>query len=310
MTGRGSEVPTCVSFPAMSQRIVASLLVASAMLLCAILPAAPAESDTPDTQRDDLIDFGLDADDDLSIIDSAERRESRLDQFTVRENSAFSPGERLVYSVRYGFIQAGEAALEVRREAMVAGRPCYQIVGTAKSSDFFSSIFRVNDRVESYLDTLYLIPWRFEKELNEGKFHASEHVEMDQINRVATYLDGRTFEMVPEAQDMISAIYHLRTLDLDPGDVVVVKTHADRQNVDIEIHIGERKRVKTSAGEFDCLEAQPFLLLDTGLYDHKKGKLLMYLTDDERRLPVMFKIKVFFGSIVMSLSELSLAEDS
>ena len=29
----------------------------------------------------------------------------------------------------------------------------------------------------------------------------------------------------------------------------------------------------------------------------------MYVTDDARRLPVLFKIKVFFGSLVLTLTD-------
>ncbi len=257
-----------------------------------------------------MIDFDLGDDDELRVIDRTDRREARLGQLTERGNRAFAFGEKLVYSVRYGFIHAGEAVLEVRRNPAINGRPCYRIIGTAKSNEFFSSFFRVDDRVESYLDTLYLLPWRFEKELHEGKYHNLQRVEMDQINRLATYLDGQVVEMTPEAQDIISAIYYLRTHDLYPGQVMNIKTHADHKNIDLEVRVGERSRVDTPAGKFDCIEVEPLIVLDTGLYDHKKGKLLMYLTDDERRLPVMFKVKVFFGSIVLALTEMVVGERS
>ena len=60
--------------------------------------------------------------------------------------------------------------------------------------------------------------------------------------------------------------------------------------------------LETHGDLVDCLEVEPKLLIDTGLYDQEKGKLLIYLTDDRRKLPVLFKIKVFFGSLVLTLT--------
>ncbi len=251
------------------------------------------------------VDVDLDFGDVPSVIDADQRRSARLDAFIPRENTAFFAGERLTYSVKYGPIRAGECRLEVGAPVVVEGRPCLPLVGTARSSDFFSSIFRVEDRMESFLDVDYLLPWRFRKNLQEGKFRANQVIDLDQVNRVATYHDGAAIPLDPEAQDVLSALFYIRTLDLSPGRQAVFRVHADKKNVDMELHVLGRERVDTDAGKFDCLVVEPLILLDSGLYDHKKGKLVMYLTDDARKLPVQFKIKVFFGSIVLSLTELT-----
>jgi hypothetical protein len=49
----------------------------------------------------------------------------------------FGVGERLVYSVQYGLITAGEATLEIRNIATLNGNPCYRIVSDARTIDFF-----------------------------------------------------------------------------------------------------------------------------------------------------------------------------
>jgi hypothetical protein len=109
--------------------------------------------------------------------------------------------------------------------------------------------------------------------------------------------------MDPAAHDMLSSLYYIRTLDLEPGMRVECRTHADKRNVDLEISVRERERVETPAGTFDCVVVEPKILLDTGLYDHEKGKLEIFLTDDHRSLPVLFRVKVFFGSLILTLTE-------
>lgn len=255
-------------------------------------------------RADDPLDLDILNDDDLSVITSEDRRDRRLDALKPRDNGAFEPGERLVYSVRYGIIRAGEAMLAVERRTTFNGRPCYHLVATAQSNDFFSGVFKVDDRMESYLDVDYLLPWMFEKRLHEGGYQAYQRIELDQINQLATYQDGNVVEMEASAQDYLSVLYYLRAMDLAPGTKASLRTHADKKNVDLEVEVIGREEVETPAGTFSCLVVEPHILLDTGLYDSKKGKLLMYLTDDERKLPVLFKIKVFFGSLILTLTDL------
>lgn len=242
--------------------------------------------------------------DDPSLIDSEDRRTAQLGELEPRANHAFRTGERLTYSVRYGIVRAGECRLEVLPETTVDGRLCHHLIGTAVSSDAFAAVFRVNDRMESFVDVNYLVPWRFEKELHEGTYDAHQRIEFDPLNRVATYQDGTRIPLEEAVFDVLSALYVLRTMDLSPGARFTLPAHADKKNVDLEIRVRGRERVETPAGKFDCLAVEPLILLDSGLYDHKRGKLVIYLTDDARKLPVMFKVRVFFGSIVLTLTDL------
>lgn len=273
------------------------ILTLHTLLMLAV--AAPVAAQSTGDGLIDLDDIG-----ESNVSDSADRRTRLLDRFEPHDEGAFAPGERLVYSVRYGIIRAGEATLTVGDPVTVNGRRCYEITGTAESNDFFSSVFRVDDRMQTYLDTEFAIPWRFQKELNEGGYHARQRIELDQINQVATYHDGETVEMDVAAHDMLSSLYYIRTLDLVPGLRLQCRTHADKKNVDLEIFVSGRQRVETPAGTFECVVVEPKILLDTGLYDHDKGKLEIFLTDDERKLPVLFRVKVFFGSLVLTLTSL------
>ena len=201
----------------------------------------------------DDIDLDIGTPGELEVISSDVRHDLRLEQFEVRRNDAFGVGERAVYSVRYGLIRAGEATLSVEESTTVNGRPCLVLVGTANSNDFFSSIFSVDDEMRSWFDAEFLIPWRFEKELHEGDFHAEQSIDLDQVNRVATYGDGRTFPMDAAVQDALSALFYIRTQDLRIGSKRVLRTHADRKNVDLAVEVVGRERVGTPAGDFDCL---------------------------------------------------------
>jgi hypothetical protein len=129
----------------------------------------------------------------------------------------FQVGERLVFSVRYGPVRAGEATMAIEGTALVGQDSCYHIVSTAASNDFFSTFFHVRDRYETYMDTQWLLSRRYEKHLSEGDYRNSAVVEMDQRHQLAIYDNGKVFEMLPGSHDVLSAFYVTRTLPLQVG---------------------------------------------------------------------------------------------
>src|SRR5439155_8363202 len=66
----------------------------------------------------------------------------------------FQVGERLTYALSWGIISAGNAVLEVSERQTVGGRPVVKLVHTARSNDFISAFYSVNNRVESLLDVV------------------------------------------------------------------------------------------------------------------------------------------------------------
>ena len=64
---------------------------------------------------------------------------------------------------------------------------------------------------------------------------------------------------------------------------------------------GAALRVVTPAGAFDCVAIEP--VLKAGGIFKSKGRLVIWLTDDEHRMPVLMKSKVAIGSISVVLQE-------
>ncbi|NNC94091.1 MAG: DUF3108 domain-containing protein, partial [Chitinophagales bacterium] len=87
------------------------------------------------------------------------------------ENNAFRTSEILEFKVHYGFVNAGEAKLEIRDELKTFGdRTCYHIIGTGRSTGAFDWFFKVRDRYETFLDTEAIIPWYFKRNIQEGGY--------------------------------------------------------------------------------------------------------------------------------------------
>jgi hypothetical protein len=219
----------------------------------------------------------------------------------------FGVGEKLTFEIKYGFVSAGTAVLGIPRLIDERGYECYHIVSLAESNQFFSVFFTVRDVAESYLDVRELVPRRFEKRLHEGEFRAHDLVIYDHERGLARYprQEGRIVPVSAGAQDILSSLYYVRLMPLEVGHSVFIENHADKKNYPLEIKVLKRERVSVPAGEFNCIVVEP-VVVGPGLFSHK-GRLTVWLTDDEARIPVQMKSKVVIGSVAAVLTDLDYA---
>ena len=218
----------------------------------------------------------------------------------VVTNRAFGVRERLEFSVGYGVIKAGTAVMEIPEIVKFNGKKCYHIVSTAKSNKFFSVFFKVDDKVESFMDVHELYSHRFDKHIREGKFKADISTIFDQENHLAIYNNSQdTFSVAEYVQDVLSAFYFVRTQDLKVGKSLFVDNHTDKKNYPLEVKVLRKERIGVPAGTFDCVVVEP-ILKASGIFK-QKGSLTVWLTDDETKMPVLMKSKVVIGSISTKL---------
>ncbi len=207
----------------------------------------------------------------------------------------------MVFNIGYGPISAGEGILEVLGTTEYKGHTCYHIQSKANSNRFFSSIYKVRDKITSYIDVETLYSHYFHKRLREGDYKKTVEVDFDHLAEEARYSNGETYPITTGVQDVLSAFFYVRNLDLTPGNTYRVPAHTSRRTYELEVIIHGKERVKVEAGTFDCFVVEP-VLVGEGLFKHE-GKLTLYITDDANRVPVMIKTKVPVGSIDVELKE-------
>jgi len=219
------------------------------------------------------------------------------------EEPWFGPGEKAVFSLDYGIVNAGEGTLYVRPMIDYDGSRCYHLRTRARSNRFFSAIFRVRDQADSFLDADSLYSRYFNKHLREGDYRRDVEIHFDQKNRRAYFPDGRENEIEPHTQDVLSAFFRVRAMDLEPGMEFDLPTHGDKRMYPLRVRVLRREVVECTplGGEVDCLVVQPFLA-DDGLFKHE-GDLLLWLTDDERHIPVKMRANVPVGAIEATLKD-------
>ncbi|MGB2868854.1 MAG: DUF3108 domain-containing protein [Bacteroidota bacterium] len=229
----------------------------------------------------------------------------RQDTLRTIQNVAFAQGERLVFDVGYSFFTAGEAVFSVPASDTVHGRECYQVLFTVNTTPSFSWIFKVEDRYESLVDKKGIFPWRFSQRIREGKYSRDFTAELDQVNNVAITQDGK-YPIPPYVHDVVSAFYYTRIMDFStirPGQKTYLQNFYKDTSFTLAIKFLGFQRISVDAGTFDCVIVEP-LIKEGGLFK-SEGRVLLWLTNDERKIPVKVSTKVVIGSIDAELREYS-----
>jgi hypothetical protein len=213
----------------------------------------------------------------------------------------FRTGESLRFTVQYGFIHAGSAWLEVPDVHDWCGHPVYRLVARAESNAFFSRFYRVRNRIESFWDVSGGFSRRYIENRREGKYRQQNDIVFDADRNQAVYSDGSVFPVPPHVQDALSSFYFTRTQPLPLGGSIVFHYHASKKSQPLMVKVLGRERVTTPAGTFDCIAIEP--ILKAGGVFKSSGRLVVWLTDDSRRMPVLMKSKVVIGSVSVVLAE-------
>jgi len=219
--------------------------------------------------------------------------------------SAFKVGEKLTYRLHYGFIDAGEATVEVKStDYSPQGRELVHVVGKGRSLGAFNWFFKVRDRYESYIDSEGMVPWKFVRRIEEGGYKKSQDYFYHQDKLAVDNGQGKTFEIPAYTQDMISSFYYARSIDMSdaqPGDIFTVRTFMDDELFDLNIKYLGKENVKLRKGEFRCMKFAP--VVQEGRVFKDADDLQVWITDDANKIPILVKAEILVGSIKMEVVE-------
>ena len=218
-------------------------------------------------------------------------------------NDAFAPGEMLEWRVHYGFVDAGIARISVEEsEHTIGDRKLWHIVGTGKSKGAFNWFYKVDDRYESYIDQEGVFPWMFVRRCNEGGYIIEQDYIFHQSKEYVEDDKGKTYDVPVGVQDMLSAFYHARTMDLSSfeiGDTLTVETFVDGELWPLQCKYLGNEDVKVDAGEFACMKFAP--IVQKGRIFKEEEDLTVWITNDKNRVPVLAQANILVGSIKMEL---------
>jgi hypothetical protein len=225
-------------------------------------------------------------------------------QYRKVENKAFKDGEFLKYKLAYGFMNAGEATLEVKKvKKKIQGREILHIVGRGYSISAFDWFFKVRDKYETYLDEEGIFPWLFVRRIEEGGYKKEQDYKFYQNQERVEHVQKELEYEVPHGvQDMISSFYYARTIDFTDAkknQVYQFDSFVDGEVYPIKIKYVGTKNIRVNAGKFECMVFHP--VVQEGRIFKKDDDVTVYITNDENKIPVLARAKILVGSVRMEL---------
>jgi len=208
--------------------------------------------------------------------------------------------QRFEYDISWLGIKAGEASLELHYDD--ASRNRKTIHSTADSVDWISSFYRVEDRAWSRLESDGT-PYYFEIRQREGKYrsHKETFFEDGKVRYINHRKDRRIEKDVSEIHyDVLAAFFHVKAGELVPGKPVFVNMFDSGKIEQVEVKVLKKEKIEVAGGKIETVLIQPVLTTD-GLFKHK-GKILIWLSDDGRRVPVQVSTEVGLGSVRATLT--------
>jgi len=220
--------------------------------------------------------------------------------------TAFPKNERIVYDLTWFGIKAGDITLTVNN----IGGDKRRIVAVAKSSPLFSLFYPVEDRFVTEVSGPQMLPRWIVIRQREGNYRSLKRAIFDQAGLKVLYEKDDeapvSYDLPRPAHNEISSFYIMRALPMSIGQSVFVETFASKKSYTVQVQVLQKERFQTKLGEVDTIKVKPELLFE-GVYQ-RKGDVYVWLTNDERRIPVKVKGAIRIGSLVATLADWQILE--
>lgn len=218
-------------------------------------------------------------------------------------NDAFKAGEILAFRLHYGLMDAGEIVMEVKPDLIeVGGRKVYHVVGNGYSKGTFDWFYKVRDRYETYIDKDAMLPWMFVRRVNEGGVIINQDYTFNHYTNKVDVGSGEKVDVPAGTQDMISAFYAARNLDLKnakEGDVFTINSIVDKEIWPLKIRYVGKEKITCEIGTFNCVKFRP--IVQKGRIFKREDDLNVWLTDDKNHIPLRAQAKLMVGSIKLDI---------
>jgi hypothetical protein len=201
--------------------------------------------------------------------------------------------------------------------AMPTAPYALKFTGDVASEGFFTKLFNLkfHQHVESIVDPVSMAVQKTVKLDEQGKRVRTSEATFDQTKGKVVWIErdpnnptrpARTVsnDFTGAVQDVVSAIYYLRTQKLEVGKSFEIEISDSGRVYRVPVRVSQLKRMKTVIGRVTAVLVEPDLFGD-GRMVNAKGQFSIWLTDDQRHLPVSAQIKGEFGTFDITLKKVS-----
>lgn len=231
--------------------------------------------------------------------------------------SPYKIGESLTYEGKYSrsILRGIEVADLTFTVTQAPEGDDFLIKSEAKSKGTLTKLFNFKfyQRLESFIDNDELRVSRSIRRDEQGdRIRESESL-FDYENKKVTYYEidpndparpprRVAAELGTNAQDLVSGVYMLRALPLAVGKTFEITVSDSGLIYNIPVKITAREKQKTVLGKVWCFRIEPEVFGENRPVE-QEGSMIIWITDDTRRLPVRAQVNSSIGKIEVKLKK-------
>jgi len=241
-------------------------------------------------------------------------------QEKLRAPLPFERGEELLYQAEFtkGLLRSVDVA-EFHFKSVPenisrgAGDPVVlHLTGDVFSKGLFPRIagFKFHQHVESKVDVEPFRALHTDKIEESGKRSRVLEAEFNHETRKVIWREkspnpqGGAFDFQEPIQDVLTVIYYLRTQKLEVGKSFEVPVTDAGRVFRIVVTAKEEKELDTALGNVKAIRVEPAMFGETSLA-RGRGQLSIWITEDERHLPVRAQLKIDLGTFDIKLKRVT-----
>ncbi len=226
--------------------------------------------------------------------------------------SFLAPGETLSYDVTWSIFPAGRVTATLIAPPKGLGGS-YEVKTTAESKGFVSLLYDVEDEFHSFINPATLCSQSISKRINEGRRHKVTNIQFDYVRKLAILNEHdptnpkappkHDEKSIPACvEDVVSAFYFLRGQPLRIGDKINLAVNDGSPTTNVVVEVQAREQIQTGIGTRAALRVEPKVF---GSLYPRKGRMLIWFSDDAQHLPLRIKMMISIGDITGTLSSVS-----
>ena len=241
---------------------------------------------------------------------------------TFAQNAAqpepYKAGENLEYEAKFSKIIKGISVAELNFNVeQIADNRDFLITSEARSKGTLAKLFnfKFNLNIKSTVDDKNYAVKRTVKRDEQGDRLRESEALFDYAERKVIFIETDPKDamrsprriaspITGDTQDFISAIYTLRRMPLTVGKSFDIKVSDSGLVYKIPVRVTARELQKSILGKVWCFRIEPEVFGANRLID-QKGSMILWITDDARRLPVRSQINADIGRVEVKLKRIN-----
>ena len=219
----------------------------------------------------------------------------------------FGVGERFTYQVKLGIFSVGRATMAVLGRDSVRGQETFVLRFTLNGKALF---FSLDDTLTSWTGVRDFHSYRFLQDNNEdGRERTKDYKIFPDSGYYRVNQRDTTFSTVADPLDDTAFFYWVRTLPLEVGQSYTWDRYFRPDQNPVRIRVLKRQNCELPGDiKRRCLLIQPSIRAKGMLGESSDARILM--TDDVERIPVEVRSNFSFGTLVLKLREVRMADPS